>query len=69
MSDDYKKKFHEALEKQKQGPPPTIEEQHKQMMRMNGWRSIAYADGKRKILWEDDDQFREIIIGEEDEEV
>ena len=69
MNDDYKKKFLDALERQKQGPQPTLEEQLKQVMRMNEWRSITYADGKRKILWEDDDQLREIILDEEDEKV
>ena len=62
-----REKFLAALEKQKQGPQPTVEDQYKQMMRMNECRSIMSADGKRKLVWDDNDQLVEVILEEHEQ--
>lgn len=64
---EYREGLHIALEKQKQGLQPTVEDQYKQMMRMNECRSIMFADGKRKLVWDDDDQLVEVILEEHEQ--
>lgn len=64
---EYRERLHLVLERQKQGLQPTVEDQHKQMMLMNECRSVMFADGKRKLVWGDDDQLVEVILEEHEQ--